>query len=171
MSEARRTYPRWAFTLEKALFHALFFAICGPAVAFLGYLLLWDAISIPRIGLFPAMNQAAKSVQLLGTVYLVIAFAVIGPLMFMTGAIIALISRYVRNESALAVLGFAAAIVLAIAFSRITGIQEGSRLPLEWTGPLAIAMSGLTGSLLTRFTRGLRRSSDRSAAAGSEALQ
>lgn len=169
MSEAHRAYPRWAYTLEKALFHALFFALCGPVVAFLGYLLLWDAMSIPRVGLFPAMNQAAKSVQLLGTVYLAIAFAVIGPLMFMTGAVIALISRHVRNESALTVLGFAAAAVMAIGFSRITGIQEGSRLPLEWTGPLAIAVSGLTGSLLTRFTRHLRRWSDRSAAASSEA--
>ncbi|MGX1743307.1 hypothetical protein ACWIEX_17305 [Bosea sp. NPDC055353] len=171
MSEARRTYPRWTYTLEKALFHALFFALCGPVVAFLGYLLLSEVMSIPRVGFFPAVGQAAKAVQLLGTAYLVIAFAVIGPLMFTTGAVVAMISRYVRNEHALTALGFAVATAMTLAFSRITGVQEGSRLPLAWTGPLAICVSGLTGGLLTRLTRSLRRWSDRSTAASSEALQ
>lgn len=177
MSEARDTYPRWAYKLEKALFHllkpllhALFFALCGPVVAFLGYLLLSEAMSFPRVGVVPAVKQMASAVQLLGTVYMIIAFGVIGPLMFMTGAIVALVSRFVLNERTLTWLGFAAGAAMALAFSRITGIQEGSRLPLPWTGPLAIVVSGLTSSLLVWSTRFLRSRGSPSAVTGSEAV-
>ena len=164
MSEPRRESPAWAYALEDAIFHGLCFALIGPVIAFLLSGILSSVVAVPRIGLAQATANAAGFGTLLGTIYAFIALVVLGPFMFVSGVVISVFARRIRDERKLAILGFVAIAAMAVVFIPITGTPgHNSRLPLPWDGPLEVFVSGLTGFLLIRVTRFLRKLRDRRA--------
>lgn len=172
MSETRRESPSWAYALEGAIFHGLFFGLLGPAIAFSIFAIASGVGALPKAGFLRAMTDIVNGIGLLGTVYALIAYVVIGPMMFISGLLISALARSLRDERSLGVAGFFVAAAMTVAFMPITGDPgHHNRLPYPWDGPLQMFVSGLTGFVLVRATRFLRVWRDRAANARSGALR
>jgi hypothetical protein len=151
----RRDSPAWAYALEDAIFHGLCFALLGPAIAFIALAILSSVGSLHRVGLVQATADAVSFISLLGTVYALIAFVVIGPMMFVSGFLVSAVARRFRDDRLLGIVGCAICAAMMVVFMPITGDSD-SRFPFPWNGTLQMFVSGVTGFVLVRATRFLR---------------
>lgn len=146
-------------SVESVILHATCFLALGPLIAFVLHIALSALASLPTAGWAQTVSAGLDGLNLSGSIYALLALlalVIVGPAMFVTGAVVSLVSHHLVHERWITLSGFCIGAGVAMAFIPIID-QSESRLPLPWGGPTAIIVSGGAGLLMTRFTRFLRR--------------
>jgi hypothetical protein len=157
-----RLYSEKAYVLEDAIFHGLVFAILGSILSMLMFGMLSEALSVYRVG-FSEFGHHAFAYLRMGMISFVLAAFVIGPPMFIAGALVSVLSYGLENERGLMVFGGVATAAVVFIFGWIIGEPTNARFLVTWAGAGETVAGGLAGALMVRSTRALRIWRDRAA--------
>ena len=167
MSEARGEYSEEAYVFEDAVFHGLAFAVLGSILSMVMFGLFAELASICRVGV-TEIGQHIFGYLRMGMFSFVLAVFVVGPPMFITGALVSVISYGLENERGLMLFGGIAVAAIAFLFAWIVGEPANARFPLIWAGASEILAGSLAGAATVRSTRFLRIWRERSASLRAE---